>query len=190
MATKIPTSYHFLQRNPRSKSQGSVPLFPHLFLSKILLSLLVLWIAFMSFSVISYFLTHKNAGNESEQEHYITLAETFLKGNDREHAMEAIAIASDLGAKEAAVAPLITTLARTEQEYQQVNQKLRIWQAATQKNPGWRDAWLEVARYAYMLGNFPLSKSAVSRALVLDPNYPPALTLFETSPLASPLKPQ
>lgn len=51
---------------------------------------------------------------------------------------------------------------------------LAYWQRLIEKNPMLRDAWLEVARYQYMVNEVQMAQNSLAHALAIDPNYPPA----------------
>ncbi len=64
-----------------------------------------------------------------------------------------------------------------EVSYRQTEGRLAYWQQKTREHPNWRDAWVELARYAYMLHRDQEMRVAVTQALRIDPNYPPAHAL-------------
>lgn len=51
---------------------------------------------------------------------------------------------------------------------------LAYWQRLVEKNPMLRDAWLEVARYQYMVNEVQMAQNSLAHALAIDPNYPAA----------------
>lgn len=51
---------------------------------------------------------------------------------------------------------------------------LAYWQRLIERNPMLRDAWLEVARYQYMVNEVQMAQNSLAYALAIDSNYPPA----------------
>lgn len=56
-------------------------------------------------------------------------------------------------------------------------QKEQKWQEMTQEKPDYRDGYIEVAQYAYQLGDKNTALTNINKALSLDPNFEPALRL-------------
>ena len=56
-------------------------------------------------------------------------------------------------------------------------QKEQMWESVTQQKPGYRDGYVEVAQFAYQLGDKNTALVNINSALLLDPNFKPALEL-------------
>lgn len=54
-------------------------------------------------------------------------------------------------------------------------QKEKAWVKTTQEKPEYRDGYIEVASYAYQLGDKNTALLNINKALSLDPNFIPAL---------------
>lgn len=57
------------------------------------------------------------------------------------------------------------------------NHELKFWQEIVNKNPTYRDAWLEIAKISSRVGETNLTTDALEKAKVIDPNSQKILEL-------------
>lgn len=63
--------------------------------------------------------------------------------------------------------------AGNQQDLSPIRARLAYWRQLVEENPMLRDAWLEIARYQYMLGEVQAAQNSLIAALAIDPNHPP-----------------
>lgn len=64
--------------------------------------------------------------------------------------------------------------AGNQQDFSPIRERLAYWHRLVKEDPNLRDAWLEIARYQYMLGELQAAQNSLTVALAIDPNYPAA----------------
>lgn len=59
-----------------------------------------------------------------------------------------------------------------------IEQQLKDWEHIVQTEPGYRDGYIYIAALSFQLRKIPQAKSAIQKALKIDPNFEPAQKLY------------
>ena len=112
---------------------------------------------------------------------HLALARIFFQNGQVPQAAGEIAVAV---ASSQNVLGASTDMNQLLNEWQQepiaLTKAYRYWLSVTWEKPDYRDAFIMAAINAYKLGKFPEAKSLINKALALDPNYPPLISLKQT----------
>lgn len=107
------------------------------------------------------------------------LAAFFEKHNDYANAKREYLLASAFGGKNATTD--FARVLKKEQARTEVGHALKTWQEFTERHQGYRDGWLQMAAYWWMLGDSKQSRLALEKALAVDPTYHPTQAFLEAT---------
>lgn len=77
------------------------------------------------------------------------------------------------------VAPLIRDAISLISQRENLSSQERLWEDISQKFPGYRDAYFQIAEINYQLGDREKAKEYAVKALAVDPNFLPARSLLK-----------
>lgn len=110
--------------------------------------------------------------------HYLKLAEEYLRANDLKKAQREIFVAENLlkassfEKENPEILKVKVALEEKIKEPQNISQEIKKWEKILEDFPGYRDAYLQLAKLYYQLYEEDKAKENLARALELDPNFP------------------
>ncbi|MBM3205583.1 tetratricopeptide repeat protein [Candidatus Shapirobacteria bacterium] len=121
--------------------------------------------------------------NPGDFNSYLSLAEKFIQNNQFEQAEQALLLAANLKTNSQVLGK--TEPAKINQLWQKKQQAdpqdlkrlISGWEQIVKQKPDYRDAYLQLAVFYYQTWQNEKAKEALRKALLIDPNFPPALRL-------------
>ena len=114
-----------------------------------------------------------------DAQHAFELGRFFLAVHQHTDGRAMFLRAKTLGMHEEILRPFLQFLDERETSLPLVQEKLDAAKQNVFRHPQWRDGWYLVAQYAFVIQDFDVSRQALDRVLVLDPNFQPAQALLE-----------
>lgn len=106
---------------------------------------------------------------------HLKLAEAYLKNNDFESAKKEILLAKNLGQDTSQKEEILSFQKIVEEkigEPAKIRQEITSWEKISRDFPGYRDAYLHLAKLYYQILEKEKARQSLQKARELDPNFP------------------
>lgn len=118
--------------------------------------------------------------NYQDPKIHLQLAKEYFKNNDLENTQREISITEGLKMSEQEKEETLKFRQEVEKVVkmpEEIQKEIEKWEKISQDFPGYRDAYLQLAKFYFQLYQTDKARENLNKALELDPNYEPAREL-------------
>ncbi len=132
-------------------------------------------------AAFSYYKKAANA-NPFDPKPHLQLAKLYQLTNNWEKAKIELSLAAEFSSDLMEISKEQEKVRQAMAKPKEIEEKIRYWEGVVKEKPDYRDAWVQLAANYYQLYQYSPAKSAISKALEVDPNFEPAKQLNDLIP--------